>query len=227
MIDYHVSRNGKTLGVYPEADARHYYAQGRISPDDLVWHEGMPAWVAAGQVFGPSPLDAAPWPSPVPVPTAVAPPAAGAAPGSAPAVPPPPRLHWALVLLLTLVTFGIFFVAWIFVQAAWIKKIHPKSKAMTLLVVYLVLVLLGQVIAAASQKDSSEAAVASLLVLAGSVVSIVAIFSMRRSMLNYYNGVEPIGLRLSGVLTFFLGVFYLQYHMTRIARWKESGVLPL
>ena len=37
---------------------------------------------------------------------------------------------------------------------------------------------------------------------------------------------EPIGLRLSGALTFFLGVFYLQHHMTRIAKWKETGVLP-
>ena len=44
-------------------------------------------------------------------------------------------------------------------------------------------------------------------------------------MLNYYNSVEPINLRLSGVMTFFFNILYLQYHMTRIARWKQTGIL--
>jgi hypothetical protein len=231
MTAYHVNRNRTTLGVYPQADARDYYAQGRIAPTDLVWCEGMPAWLAASEVFGPAPQAAAPIAPPVPAPM----PAAstptlqtGATRSTATSSDPlPPKLHWALVLLFTLVTFGIFFIVWIFIQAAWVKKIHPRSNAMTLLVVYLALVLLGNAISGASQKDSSEAAMGSLLVLAGSIVSIVAIFSMRRSMINHYNTVEPIGLKLSGALTFFLGVFYLQYHMTRIIRWKQTGILPL
>jgi hypothetical protein len=231
MTAYHVSRNRTTLGVYPEADARDYYAQGRIAPTDLVWCEGMQAWLPASEVFGPAPQAAAPIEPPPtpPMPAASTPtPETGAAYNNpASSVPLPPKLHWALVLLFTLVTFGIFFIVWIFIQAAWVKKIHPRSNAMTLLVVYLALVLLGNVISGASQKDSSEAAMGSLLVLAGSIVSIVGIFSMRRAMINYYNTVEPIGLKLSGVLTFFLGVFYLQYHMTRIIRWKETGILPL
>ena len=53
MSDYHVSRNGTKLGVYPEQETREYFAQGRIGPSDLVWREGMAAWLPAGQVFGP------------------------------------------------------------------------------------------------------------------------------------------------------------------------------
>jgi hypothetical protein len=231
MTAYHVSRNRTTLGVYPEADARDYYAQGRIAPTDLVWCEGMPAWLPASQVFGPAPQAAAPIEpaAPPPMPAAATLTLQTGATRSTPSssVPLPPRLHWALVLLFTVLTLGIFFVVWIFIQAAWVKKIHPRSNAMTLLVVYLALVVLGNVISGASEKESSEAAVGSLLVLAGSIVSIVGIFSMRRSMVNYYNKVEPIGLKLSGLLTFFLGVFYLQYHMTRIVRWKQTGILPL
>ena len=225
MTAYHVSRNRKTLGVYPEADARDYYAQGRIGPDDLVWCEGMPTWLAASQVFGPAPHTALPiappMPPPMPVSTSTPTAQAGAMRGSQSSAPLPPKLHWALVLLFTVLTLGIFFIVWIFIQAAWVRKIHPASNAMTLLVVYLVLVLLGQVIAGASEKDSAEAATGSLLVLVGSIVSIVAIFSMRRSMIDYYNKTEPIGLRLSGALTFFLGVFYLQHHMTHIARQQQ------
>ena len=231
MTAYHVSRNRKTLGVYPEADARDYYAQGRIGPDDLVWCEGMPTWLAASQVFGPAPHTASPIappvPPPMPVSTSTPTPTRTTQPAavrtSQPSAPLPPKLHWALVLLFTVLTLGIFFIVWIFIQAAWVRKIHPASNAMTLLVVYLVLVLLGQVIAGASEKDSAEAATGSLLVLVGSIVSIVAIFSMRRSMIDYYNKTEPIGLRLSGALTFFLGVFYLQHHMTRIARQQQLG----
>jgi hypothetical protein len=43
--------------------------------------------------------------------------------------------------------------------------------------------------------------------------------------MSYYNSVEPIQLSLSGALTFFFGVFYLQYHMSRIAHWKKTGIL--
>jgi hypothetical protein len=44
---------------------------------------------------------------------------------------------------------------------------------------------------------------------------------MRRSMEEHYNGPEPIGLSLSGVMTFFFGVYYFQYHFTRINEMKR------
>ncbi|MNO07523.1 hypothetical protein D3C81_2297500 [compost metagenome] len=50
-------------------------------------------------------------------------------------------------------------------------------------------------------------------------------YSMRRSMLDYYNSVEPIGLKLSSALLFFFSMLYLQHHMTRIAQWKLGGAL--
>lgn len=225
MTAYHVSRNGKTLGVYPESDARDYYAQGRISPNDLLWREGMPTWVAASEVFGAA-TPAPPMPafSSTPTPQGSF---GSAAHGIAAPAPPPPKLHWGLVVLFTVLTLGIFYVVWMFIQAAWVKKFNPRSNAITLMVAYVVLVLIGQVISGASPKDSSEAVAGSMLVLAGTIADIVASFSMRRSMLDHYAKTEPIALRLSAALTFFFGGFYLQYHMTRIARWKETGVLPL
>jgi hypothetical protein len=230
MTAYHVSRDGKTLGVYPESDARDYYAQGRIAPTDLLWREGMATWVAAGQVFGPAAQAASAVAPPVPPPMDAAPAPmaqAGAAQGGQPSVPLPPRLHWGLLLLFSVVTLGVVYVVWMFIQAVWVKKIDPRSNAIPLLIAYLVLAVIGQVIADGSEKGSGGATAGGLLVLAGTIASIVAAFSMRRSMLDHYNQVEPIGLRLSGALTLFFGALYLQYHMTRIAAWKQSGVLPL
>lgn len=39
-------------------------------------------------------------------------------------------------------------------------------------------------------------------------------------MEEHYNGPEPIGLSLSGVMTFFLGGIYFQYHVNDIVRRK-------
>lgn len=228
MSDYHVSRNGTKLGVYPEQETRDYFAQGRIGPNDLVWREGMAAWLPAGQVFGP--VAAPSFPDAPPQPPASPPFMAAVAPtprAAAPLVAPPPKLHWALVLLLTVVTMGIFFIVWMFIQSSWVRKIDPRSNATTLLAVYVILVLIGQIVIEASGEGSAGAGAGVLLVLAGSVVSIFGFFSMRRSMLDYFNQTDPAGLKLSGVLTFFFNVLYLQYHMTRIARWKQTGILPL
>ena len=57
------------------------------------------------------------------------------------------------------------------------------------------------------------------------VLQIVGVFKMRAVLEEYYNTVEPINLRLSGVMTFFFALFYFQYHFSRIANWKKTGYL--
>jgi len=44
-------------------------------------------------------------------------------------------------------------------------------------------------------------------------------------MEEYYNSKENIALTLSGVMTFFFRIIYLQYHINRIAKWKQTGIL--
>lgn len=45
---------------------------------------------------------------------------------------------------------------------------------------------------------------------------------MKASIEQHFNTVEPIGLQLSGVMTFFFNVIYFQYHFTEIARAKQA-----
>lgn len=144
--------------------------------------------------------------------------------------PMPPDLHWALVILFSAITFGIFGLVWAFRQAAFIKKIDPASKAVT----YLVLNLLGAIVAVvlaftavgASTDTMAEIGLVELaLYVILLVMGIVMVFSMRKSMFTYYNTVEPIGLQLSGVMTFFFTLIYFQYHFSRIANWKKTGRL--
>src|SRR5262249_41010169 len=64
-----------------------------------------------------------------------------------------------------------------------------------------------------------------LFSLIGIVLLLVGLFQMKSDLEGYYNTVEPINLRLSGVMTFFFGILYFQHHFSRIAQWKKTGVL--
>ncbi len=139
----------------------------------------------------------------------------------------PPSLHWALVLVIGMVTCGIFTLVWLFIQAAFVKKIRPASNATMMYIAAIVLGLVGYGMAVGSALADVRilGALGGLIYLGAAVVFIMTHFKMRSLLLEYYNTVEPINLRLSGVMTFFFSIYYFQYHFTRIAEWKRTGVL--
>ena len=61
-----------------------------------------------------------------------------------------------------------------------------------------------------------------LVAIAAWVVRLIARFSMKASLEQHFNGPEPIGLRLSGLMTFFFGGLYHQYHLNRIVDIKNA-----
>jgi hypothetical protein len=245
---YHVSRNGQTYGPYTLEDLRKYVASGNVLPTDLARSESMSEWLPVSQILGGA--TSAFGQPPVVSPGATYP---GAAyPGTAyPAVgayPDPPNLHWGLVLLIGFFTCGIFFFVWMIVQAVWMRKVVPQSKALFYYIAYLVLSVIGNVVRGAVYASMAWRnnyagfgvpppgvglgfAVFGLLFAVGILVLIeLAYFDMKRSMEQHYNTAEPIGLSLSPVMTFFFGIFYFQYHFTRINEMKRMaryGAPPL
>lgn len=246
-MKYYIRRDLNEYGPYTLADLQRYVAQGNISPSDLTRSEGMTDWVPVGDVIGNIPGLA----------TSPAGPAGGtvyAGPGtvydgtpygggtvysgspsgygtaaapalSNPAVPV--DLHWALVLLLGVISCGLFFSAWLIVEAAFARKIRPESKGLILLCIGI-----GGGFASSFARGflnafngGASSPVLTILYLGCVVVQFIGIFTVRDDLQEYYNSVEPIGLRLSGVMTFFFSVFYFQYHLSRISRWKKTGVL--
>jgi len=140
-------------------------------------------------------------------------------------------MHWAVVLILSWITVGLAGLIWTFKQASFVKKIDPSSKAVALLVLTL-LGVFAQIalafMAMGFRSASAATAIAGIVIILNLVIivaGLAAIFSMRSSIQRYYNTVEPIGLRLSGVMTFFFAVLYFQYHFSRIAEWKKTGRL--
>jgi uncharacterized membrane protein YeaQ/YmgE (transglycosylase-associated protein family) len=242
-MNYWISRGGQKYGPYSLEDIRRMIAEGSVAPTDLAWHEGLLNWAALSEVV---PLPAPPVPPPVaPVPSAAPPaapgawnqfqpppqvPYAGAAPnpGLVASGPIPPDLHWALVLLFHILSCGIFGIVWFFVEANFAKKIDRQSNAILLGILGFIGSFVGGGVRgffAVTDARSGGEGIGLLIQLAGGVLLLVAAFGIRKSLEEYYNQVEPIGLDMSGVMTFFFSIFYFQHHFSRIARWKKTGVL--
>ncbi len=261
-MTYYITRAGQRYGPYSLEDLQAMSTKGQILPTDLAWSEGLSNWVPVSQVLGNIPFTAPPLPQPpappagppypgfaatspsgAGVPTvgaATAPSFGGYAPPPASAQPGriPPSLHWALVLLLSLVTCGIFHMIWMFVEASFVKKLRPDCKAVMMYAIGLVMYGIALVAEfarafasglAGAVGNSEFAVLTGLLSTVGPLAYIVLFqignFSIKNCLEDYYNSEEPIQLRLSGVMTFFFNVLYFQYHFSRIAAWKRTGYI--
>jgi hypothetical protein len=216
-MKYFVKRGEEKFGPYSLADIQHYVQSGNISLGDLAQSEGMSEWGPVSQVIGNIPIPVTSY-------------GAAVGPAMEPAldlVPLPPNLHWAVLLILEIVTRQLFNLIWALVQANWARKLIKNNKPLVLVAMYPAGIIAGiaaGVIGAGGNSDATAVA-AGLCVIGGVIAYIIGIFSIRSAMEEYYNSIENIGLSLSGVMTFFFSAVYLQYHINRIARWKKTGEL--
>jgi GYF domain 2 len=206
-MGYLVKRGDQTFGPYSLTDLQRYVQSGNVLLDDLAQSEGLTDWLPVRQVLGDIPA-----PTLSPVATEAITPVAE--------VPLPPNLHWAIVLILDLVTRNLFNLIWALVLANWGRKLSGNNKPMVLVAMYPAGIISGMI-----AMSLHFAAIGGILVIGGAIVYLFGIFAIREAMEDYYNSRENIGLTLSGVMTFFFSTIYLQYHVNRIHRWKKTGVL--
>src|SRR5713101_1606084 len=203
-MNYFIKRDLQEYGPYTLSELQRYVASGNVLLTDLCHSEGSTDWVPVSQVIGNIPVPAA----------APAPTQASLAAAAAARYPAPPSLHWGLVLLISIVTCGIFLWVWALVEANWVRKVQPASKGMVLWSLAVFLNVIYVVLSA--PQDPAMKGLASRFWLGGSILWVVGAFNLKNSIEEHYNSAEPIGLSLSGVMTFFFNVFYFQYHFTQI-----------
>lgn len=227
-MPYQISRDGQIYGPYTLEDLHRYVASGNILLTDLAKSEEMSDWVPVSQILQPAAAPAAAYTAPVTPQYYGAPPAYIPPSGVAP-YPDPPNLHWALVLLFGFLTCGLFWVIWDLVQALWAKRVEPTTKAMLYFIIYAVfwvLYLFSYAVTVAPQMARNEtpriAPITALCWLGLIVFVIIYRFTMKATIERHFNGPEPIGLRLSGIMTFFFGGLYFQYHFSRINQIKRG-----
>jgi hypothetical protein len=210
-MNYFIQRDGQQYGPYTLADLQRYVASGEVLLTDLATSEASSEPLPVSQIVGT---------------IVVASPAIRLSHGdSAPDFPSPPNLHWGLVLLFDFLSCGMFAYAWDIVQSVWMRKLEPESKALYYYVASAACMLGIFVAAVASaMARSSGAPITGLLQIAGWVLLLVGRFSFRSSMEGYFNEKDPMGLSLSGVMTFFFGHLYFQYHINDIVRRKQQDL---
>ena len=120
----------------------------------------------------------------------------------------PPTLRWPLVLILSLVTVGLFEDGWLLWQSRWAKKVDPRSHATIFLVGGLLLFLIGGVFT----KLSDFERFAGWVEFGGLILSQVGNFSVKGTIEKHYK------VSLSGMMTIFFSAIYFQYHFDRLAK---------
>lgn len=210
-MEYFVKRGDQRFGPYSLTDLQQYVQVGNLTGGDLAQSEGMTDWVPLLQVLGNIPATAV-----------IGGGVAVLAPAEPQLVPLPPNLHWLIVLILGLLTRQLFNLVWALVQGNWARNLSGDNKPLVLVAMYPAGMVAGILTIV---LDRGMAALGGILFLAGTIVYLFGMFSIKAAMEEYYNSTENIGLQLSGVMTFFFSTVYIQYQINSIARWKKTGVL--
>lgn len=208
-MDYFVKRGDQRFGPYSLSDLQQYVQSGNVLVEDMAQSEGMEDWVPVSQVLGN-------------IPTAVIGGGTVALVAEPQLVSLPPNLHWSIVLILGVLTRQLFNMVWALVQANWARKLSGDNKPLVLVAMYPAGMIAGILTMSLSKNMG---AVGGLFTIAGAIIYLFGMFSIKAAMEEYYNSTENIGLQLSGTMTFFFSTVYLQYQINSISRWKKTGVL--
>lgn len=219
-MNYFILRNGEAYGPYSQADVQLYLSVGNVALGDLCRTENMNRWLPLSDILS----NQAP-PPPPGQPTKPAHPVPALHPPNPRVKAFPPRLHWGILLFLSVLTAGLFGLIWSFAIARWVRKIDPQSRALFMLtgsvVVGLALVLLSSV---APAKATLPVTYGMGLIIG--FLFIWGVFTMRGSIMAHYNSEETV-ITLSGPLTFVFNVIYLQYKLVESFDRHDADQQPL
>ena len=234
---YHVTRNGQTYGPYTLEDLQRYVASGNVLPSDLARGEDMSEWIPVAQLLSSAGAGTGSTPPPAAPPFT---PAYGTPAPGLPGAPmydtalagynDPPNLSWGLLLVISIFTCTLFMYVWNIVLAAWMKRVFPRSTALYIYIAVAVLLFAQMLTGARVHVDMGNLwsyyyshPLRNMIGVVLWVTKLIARFIFRSNLEEYYNTVEPIGLQLSPVMTFFFGGIYFQYHLNRINELKRLG----
>ena len=246
-MPYHISRNGQNYGPYTLDDLDRYVASGHVLLTDLCRSDEDASWLPVAEVLRAAGRSVPTSTIPTPgvygaAPYAAVPASAGVYATGGPQAPP--NLHWGLVLLFDVLTCSVFQIVWNIIMGAWFRRVAPPSKAFWLYIASAVLLTLQGIVSQAVGLTSGRHGAYNtysahlftgayvsygLLALITWITRLVARFNFRSELELHYNTVDPIGLRISPVLTFFFGGIYLQSilnHINEVKRLQAYGVLP-
>ena len=149
-----------------------------------------------------------------------------------------PDLNWGLYLLFAIITCTLFSKIMTVIQAAWLQRVQPNSKALLSYGIQYGILILSLVVRTVTHTIVNISAnyagdpfaalrqqnpISSLLSFLYVIMIFVSRMVMRSALEEHFNTVEPVGLRLNPVMSFFFGGVYHQYHLNRINQMKQAA----
>jgi len=114
-------------------------------------------------------------------------------------------------------------ILWVFVQASWLKQAEPGSKS----IYFYLMATAAQLIGSIHPIGGLSQLLLTVVSLISSITWIVGIFVFRDEMRRHFTQVDPRGLELSGVMTFFFSTLYFQYWLRQIYKEQTEPNLSL
>jgi len=153
------------------------------------------------------------------------------------AYPAPPRVHWVVLLVGSIVASALFewllpevvaelainslWGIWVLYLCVWIRKLDPNSKSLLWASASIGMQFVLDGLDSIQEPSNGLTWVIVVLWVASLALDFVVIFMIRAELQKHYNEREPIGLHLGGVMTFFFSYLYFQYHLYDIAQFKK------
>ena len=106
-----------------------------------------------------------------------------------------------------------FLFGWMVVQASWLKKAAPASEAAYWCLASCISYPIMHAVYAGLAWMGSWTF---LILLVAFAVGLKAAFTLRAELEYHFTEVDPVGLKLDSLTTFWWTVFYFQYHLHRI-----------
>lgn len=151
--------------------------------------------------------------------------------------PPPPGVHWAALFAaqIGLAILAVILVpkpwwnlvsnlavdGWMIYLCLWLRKINTASMSLFFCIAYIALQLAFTVPTGPPPTSFGITVFAAVLALLALLLWLVTIYVIRADLHYHYNLREPVGLYLSGVMTFLFSFLYFQYHLHKIAALRE------
>src|SRR5580658_2776374 len=152
--------------------------------------------------------------------------------------PAPPRVHWAVLLLVSISVAMISAVYaperyWQLIQGAvdnlwpiylclWVRKLNPDSSSLFWCDLYVVVELSYAATYLPTNHLILRDTLGLILGLVSGILGITTVFIIRSELMKHYNEREPYGLRLDGFMTFFFSFLYFQAKLYPIAKAKHE-----
>lgn len=139
-----------------------------------------------------------------------------------------------LTLFLTLITAGIYYPCWFLTRRCQINKLHSREKLSNGLfilgiVIYSISLLPGILEGIQEANGTTEFltiaegldSVDEFLILFVGIIMVIQSFKVKRILRDHFDDYLRRNVSLSGLATFFFGIYYLQYKMNKFKKYEQ------